>query len=246
MLVWLCASILFLMIPKFVNRILFRPNKVPPIKIDEKELFTQSGINMMFYDRGIGAPIVIQSHGNKGSIFDREHYLEYFDGCSLLLYDYRGFGRSQGNTTTKSILDDGEDVLNYVFKHYPNRKVILWGKSIGSSVAWYLASKYNVDGLIITSGFAKLKDVISAHAGNLIAHIISKLMFLPDNTIHFKNVMCPVLIMHAIDDKLVKISHAHMLINNNTTFVKTKGEHNFDLLQYKSHISEYLNTIDVV
>lgn len=58
--------------------------------------------------------------------------------------------------------------------------------------------------------------------------------------------MCAVLIMYAKYDKLAKISNAHELINTNTNFVKTKGGHNFDLLQYKSYILEYLDTIYLV
>jgi uncharacterized protein len=229
-------------LPYIAPKLLFIPDKTTPANLLSNEFITPEGISAIFYDLGPNTPIIIYSHGNAGNIFNRTSLANY-NLASLLLYDYRGFGRSIGETTTSSILEDGEHIYNYVKNTYPDREIILWGESMGSAVTWYLASKYNVSKVIITSGFASLANVISNVIVSGLGTLLSYLMFLPDNTVHVDKVQCPVLLLHAGDDSLIPISEAENLkeINpGNITLVRTYGGHNFNIASKLSVITDFI------
>lgn len=246
---WIFTIVLFLImlvsLPIIARKLLFMPTKQCPSELGPNEIFTPEGISMLFYDKGSDTPIIIYSHGNAGNIFSRKYLTDYFVNESLLLYDYRGYGRSPGKVNTKSIIEDGDYVMDYVMTNHPDRKIILWGESMGSAVTWYLAAKYHVESVVIVSGYSKLSNVISDVAVSPIGKILSWLMFLPDNTIYVDKVQCPVLLLHAEDDPLIKLYHAKELIRPSTRLITTRGGHNFQLLPYINEIKEFLANVQV-
>jgi uncharacterized protein len=238
-----------IIVPYIAHKLLFIPDTNISIVSDDIEIITPSGINAMFYDKGSNTPIIIHSPGNAGNIYNRLHLAYHLKDIqvSLLIYDYRGFGNSPGIATTNNIIEDGEQVYNYVRSTYPNRKIILWGESMGSAVAWHLAAKYDVLGLIITSGYASLAEVISGLVFPCLGEALSYLMFLPDNIVHASKIRCPVLFLHAGDDTLITISHAEKLrglIPTNSIFITTHGGHNFDISKHVSEIKDYLQSLN--
>lgn len=227
----------------YAHKLLFIPTSVPPSFFHENNIFTPNGISMLFHDKGPDTPIIIYSHGNAGNIYNRYFYDDYFPNHSLLLYDYRGFGKTPGVSDTNSILEDGDCVYQYIKNLHPNRKIILWGESMGSAVAWYLASRYNVDGLMITAGYSRLQDVVDDITTYPLGKILSWLVFLPDNTIHVDYVKCPVLILHAKDDDLIKFYHAQNMMREGFKLIPTKGGHNFTIERYMPDINTFLENI---
>lgn len=213
-----------------VEKLLFFPNKDVPLDELPCEFNIHPGINGIFNDMGDQTPIVIYSHGNAGNIFDRANMALKFmsKGLSILMYDYRGFGRSANlKTTTKSIIDDGEAIFHYVQENYPNRKVILCGESMGSAVSYHLASKYDVDGLIILSGYSSLAEVINGFVP-ILGTLLSYIMYLPDNYRLVDKISCKRLIFHSSDDELIPFSQAIKMSNNSheCELVETVGGHN--------------------
>lgn len=239
--------ICIILLPYVTSKLLFSPSTEVPFDFLQNEFITPEGISAIFYDAGNNTPIVIYSHGNAGNIFNRRSLYNYLADVpiSLILYDYRGFGRSAGEATTNNIIEDGENVYRYITILYPNRKIILWGESMGSAVSWYLASKYEVSGLIITSGYSSLSEVINYVSINGLGTLVSYLMFLPDNIIHAPMVKCPILLLHSVDDTLIPLSQAvkmHNISPINTILVQTSGGHNFNIGNYIRHIIGHINT----
>lgn len=215
-------------IPKIINSSMFSPERQVPVNkyVDE---FKVSGISCMFHDINKEFPIIIHSHGNAGNIYDRINNIHHSTNASMFLYDYKGFGRSDDiQPTTKSILRDGEFILKYVMKNYPNRKIILMGESMGSSVAWNLASKYHVDGLIIVSGYSQLSKVVNNMTFTGVGDVLSLFVHLPDNRKFAKDVDCPILMIHGDNDTLIDQNHAKELsmLNKNIQLEIIFGLHN--------------------
>ena len=107
--------------------------------------------------------LVIVNHGNAGNLTSRGIYAQAFSGAktNVLLYDYRGYGKSTGPATVHGILDDGMSVYSYARNvlHYPAERIIEFGESIGSAVACHVAAKEKCGALML---FAPIDSLPSA------------------------------------------------------------------------------------
>jgi fermentation-respiration switch protein FrsA (DUF1100 family) len=112
--------------------------------------------------------IVLMSHGNAGNVAGRRYLLPYFRdelGCSILIYDYRGYGRSEGEATEQGILEDGRAAQRWLAKHNNVRpdQITLVGGSLGGAIAVDLAAKEGARGLVLVSTFSSIPDVAQSH-----------------------------------------------------------------------------------
>lgn len=241
-----------------IQKFLFYPDKTVKDKLSPNELLLNDNknniISAIFEDKGNNTPIILFSHGNAGNIFRRKYMFKLFlnKNVSLFMYDYSGFGRSTGYTSTKNIIKNGEFVFEYLKNKYPNRKIILWGESMGSAVSWHLASKYKCSGLIITSGYSSLADVIDDVVLPGLGKLLSFITYLPDNKLCAKKISCPVLMFHSINDELIpykqclKIKHIldsnfnYTQNKNINSLIKTTGGHNFYIGGYINKINDFV------
>src|SRR5206468_3134820 len=86
-------------------------------------------------------------------------------GYSVLVYDYQGFGRSSGRPSVDGILSDGAAAFDYLVKERgidPHR-IVLYGESLGVSVAAHLSTIRDCGGLVLQSGFASLSRIACKH-----------------------------------------------------------------------------------
>lgn len=110
-----------------------------------------------------GAVTILFSHGNAGNISNRVHTMETFlvMGFNVFIYDYQGYGRSEGRPTEKGIMQDGLaawDVL--VERKNVNPDLILpVGRSLGGAVAAHIAVTHQTAGLALESTFTSVPDV---------------------------------------------------------------------------------------
>ena len=90
-------------------------------------------------------------HGNGGNVstwISRAQPLAE-NGFQVLLFDYEGFGKSEGNPTHKNVLNDSQLFLNYLIKNNSDTlRILLWGFSMGGNLAVELA-KNNQDKIVL-------------------------------------------------------------------------------------------------
>ena len=235
-----------LLLPWILQRLLFHPVRGPlqPPSAPGRFFMTPLSVSGVVFDRG--GPLIIHSHGNAGNLSDR--YALVRSQMSIVLYDYRGFGVSGPLTpTTDSILEDGESVIQYVQSEYPGRPIILWGESMGSAVTWALAKKYDIHGILITAGYASLKDVILEHVPTWVGaglNLLGTLDHLPDNTSEIETVNVPVRLYHAEDDTLIHMRHAERMQRlTGAALIRTHGGHNFDMGPYLHEVEQWVGTL---
>ena len=111
------------------------------------------------------APVVLYLHGNGSNIgdlvnqADRLHHL----GVSVLLFDYRGYGRSSAPFPNEAIVyEDGEAAWQYLTqtRQIAPQQIVLFGESLGGAVAIELASRHpNVAGVIVQSSLTSMRDI---------------------------------------------------------------------------------------
>jgi fermentation-respiration switch protein FrsA (DUF1100 family) len=112
--------------------------------------------------------VVLFAHGNAGNLSDRTDTLDVLAnklGASVLIFDYRGYGRSAGSPSTEGILADARAARKWLAQRAGIREsqIVLMGESIGGAVVVDLAAKDGARGLILENTFTSLSDVGSYH-----------------------------------------------------------------------------------
>ncbi|MGE0821853.1 MAG: alpha/beta hydrolase [Candidatus Binatia bacterium] len=165
-----------------------------------------------------GAKTLIYFHGNGEVVAD---YLPDFPawlaqaGCNVLLAEYRGYGMSTGTPALAGMLEDVSRIINSL--PTPERKIVLFGRSIGSLYALHGVYRHpQIAGLIIESGVADLTQrffhrVAAEELGVSETAVVDELKKYFDYTQKFKMFQGKTLILHARFDELVGAHHAELL-----------------------------------
>lgn len=175
--------------------------------------------------------VILFFHGNGGNI---SHYLEpvlvwHRMGLSTLSVDYRGYGMSAGSPTEKGTYLDAEAAWRYLVRErgVDPRCIIIYGKSLGGSVAAHLARDRTPAMLVVDSSFTRIATVGHelvpwAPAGLILGNAY--------NTVEYiRSVRCPVLIIHSRDDEMIALHHAEELYEaapSPKELLLTSGSHN--------------------
>lgn len=153
------------------------------------------------------SPTLLFMHGNAEDLGSVRSYLEELHswGFGVFSYDYRGYGTSDGKPSVKNAYADADAAYRYLTEtlNLTPDHIILYGRSVGSGSAVYLASKYPVGGLILESGF------ISAFRVVLPCRVFPFDRFPNRKRMH--SVKCPVLVMHGRKDSIVPFEHGQIL-----------------------------------
>ena len=114
-----------------------------------------------------GRGTVLFCHGNAGNIsFLVETIAIYHEmGLDVLVFDYRGFGRSGGTPSEEGTYRDSAAAWKYltVEKKVPPSRIILVGRSLGGPIAAWLSQDRSPGGLVLESTFTRAADVADAH-----------------------------------------------------------------------------------
>lgn len=107
---------------------------------------------------------VLFNHGNAGNLSGWGHAAEEmrqrFD-VSVLIYDYRGYGKSEGKPTVPGILKDGRAARDWLCEResLASNELVYCGRSLGGAVAVDLAAETGAKGLILESTFTSIPDM---------------------------------------------------------------------------------------
>jgi len=119
-------------------------------------------------------PVILWCHGNAGTIINRLENLKllYRLGFSVFLFDYRGYGRSQGRPSEEGLYQDAFGAHDYLTRTRMIRseRIIIFGRSLGAAVAGELAVQKPAAGLILESAFPSIEAVAKFHYGGLPVH----------------------------------------------------------------------------
>lgn len=110
-------------------------------------------------------PLLIYYGGNAEEVSYNLWYIERYNTSSFLFMNYRGYGMSKGKPTETNLFKDALFLLDYIteIEEIPVNHIVLMGRSIGSSVAIYVASHRKVRGVILVSPFDSLVNLGKHH-----------------------------------------------------------------------------------
>ena len=175
-------------------------------EIEEYNLETRDGavINgLLFKPKNESRGVVFYLKGNSKSIKGWGKFAVDFTrhDFSVLMVDYRGFGKSTGRRSQKAIKRDLQEIYNLVKDRSSEERIIIYGRSMGSGFASKLAFMNNPKMLILDAPYYSLSKV----AGRYMPFMpLSILMKYPLPTYKWlKYVKCPIHIIHGTHDKLI-------------------------------------------
>lgn len=185
---------------------------------------------------------VIFCHGNAGNISHRLEKIEMFYklGLNTFIFDYRGYGKSGGAPSEPGLYKDADAAHNYLAgeRKIIEDNIVLYGESIGGAVAVNLAAKSGVGALITEEAFTSTKDMAKIYYPFIPHFIISSRL---DSLSKIKNIKCPKLIIHSVDDEIVPFSLGEKLFNaaeSPKKFLKIRGSHNTAFLDSEKEFRE--------
>jgi len=175
--------------------------------------------------------VLLFCHGNAGNISHRLESISIFHdiGLSVLIFDYRGYGKSEGKPSEKGTYCDAEAAWNYlveVKRKTPDR-IIVFGRSLGAAIAADIALKKIPAGLIMESSFLSVPEMGKRYYPWIPVRLLSKYDYSTIDKI--RSITCPKLIIHSPDDEIVPFEHGKSLFEEAVQpkdFLKIQGGHN--------------------
>ena len=110
-------------------------------------------------------------------IYYQTDWLEFYSelGVSIVLWNYRGYGRSQGSPTIPKLCRDGEVLINYLRTCAGVTQIVVHGESLGGSIAAHVATKCKCEMLVADRTFASLFETVRSYVGLLLAYAVKLL-----------------------------------------------------------------------
>lgn len=174
---------------------------------------------------------VLFCHGNGGNIMHRLDTLALLHGLGLscFVFDYRGYGNSAGRPTEQGTYRDAQAAYDWLTqtKGIAPEQIVVLGRSLGGSIATYLAAQVPVGGLVIESTFTSYPDIGARFYPFMPVRPFARYTY--DTRAYLAEVRCPVLIMHSRTDGLVPFEFGERLFataREPKQFVELVGGHN--------------------
>ncbi|MBI4057462.1 MAG: alpha/beta hydrolase [Elusimicrobia bacterium] len=157
----------------------------------------------------LGRVTLLYCHGNAGNISHRLEHILFFHqlGLNTLIFDYRGYGKSEGAPSEKGTYQDAWNAYRYLLEHkkVEPSNVVIYGESLGAAIAIDLASQINTGALITLGAFTSTIGI----GQDLYPHLPVKWMvrYRYDSIEKVSRVKIPYLLMHNQQDDIIPLAH---------------------------------------
>lgn len=191
------------------------------------------------------------SHGNGGNISHRLDTLRIFHnlGLSVLIYDYAGYGRSNGSPSEEATRADARAAWRWLTRERGINpgSIVLFGRSLGGAVAAELAAHVHgrgepPAGLILESTFTSIPDMGALLYPWLPVRLLSRFNY--DSREALRSVALPALFLHSRDDDIIPFElgrRLHDAYAGPKTFQELRGDHNTGFLHTGQAYADGLN-----
>jgi fermentation-respiration switch protein FrsA (DUF1100 family) len=191
-------------------------------------------------------------HGNGGNIGHRLDPIAVFHrlGLNVLIFDYRGYGASTGKPSEEGTYQDALAAWNFLTneRRLEPAEIVLFGESLGGSIAAWLAARHTPAALMIYASFTSVPEMAQALYPIFPARSLARYRY--ETRASLASVKCPVLIMHSPEDEIIPFSHGQALFaaaREPKQFLELRGGHNDALLisrdVYARGVGEFLRRL---
>ena len=203
------------------------------LKYQNVQLVTADGINLhgWFIPSNSAKGTVLFFHGNAGNISHRLESINIFNRLDLnvFIFDYRGYGQSEGKVTEKGTYRDAEAAWNYLTESrgINAKQIVIFGRSLGASIASWLASKHPPAALVIESGFTSIPSMAKRIYPFLPVRWLTYFQYDTKNNV--TKISCPILVVHSKNDEIIPFEEGREIYNaapETRQFLELQGGHN--------------------
>jgi len=189
-----------------VREVLYDPGDIDLI-FEKVVLKTDDGLKLAawYVPAEKACSTVLMCHANGGNM---GHYLDTVNifnemGLNCLIFDYRGYGSSQDRPTEKGTYLDARAAWDWLTqkKNIAPQDIIVFGRSLGASIASHLAAEVDPKTLVMESAFTSYVDIGKKFYPYLPVRLFA--MYNYNTTEHLSRVNCPVLFIHSRHDEMI-------------------------------------------
>lgn len=222
------------------DRLIYYPNlpireyeATPALPYEAVTLTTSDGVSIAawYVPAEHARGVLLYAHGNAGNISHRLDSIRLFHdmGLSVLIFDYRGYGKSTGEPSEAGIYRDAETVWQYLTmqRGFTPARIVVFGESLGAAVAAHLAAQHQPGALILASAFTSLPDL----AADLYPYLPARWLvrFRYDTRRYLQDMHAPVLVAHSREDEIIPYRHGQALYDaahEPRQWLELRGGHN--------------------
>ena len=187
---------------------------------EDVELVTDDGVRLHGWfvlsgaDGGSTPATVLMCHGNAGNIshrLERAMLLTTKLGVDVLLFDYRGYGLSEGAPTEEGTYQDVRAAYRYLTedRSIPPERIVLFGESLGTAIALQLAIEAPAAALVLEAPFTSIPDM--AREVYPFLPFVDWIRTRYDSASKISRLRMPVLVIHGEEDRVVPYAHGAAL-----------------------------------
>lgn len=231
------VSAVMLVLPGCVNRMFYHPNRIEYRTKEQmgertRDVFFTSGDGTKLHGWFVPAqrdPIlgtVVHFHGNAQNLTAHSSFVDWLPtaGFHLFLFDYRGYGRSEGRPSREGLILDGEAALREVRRQpeVDTNRIVIIGQSLGGTTALGVASLFpelRGQALVIDSAFFSYRQIVRDKIKLIpllsllrvpLSYILISNAYSPGETL-VELPPVPVLYLHGTADLVIPYAHSEML-----------------------------------
>ncbi len=197
----------------------------------------EATINALHFKAENPKGVILYFHGNAGDLSRWGKITEFFveKRYDVLVMDYRTYGKSIGKLSEDAIYKDAQYCYDYLLERYSENEITLYGRSLGTGIASYLASKNNAKRLILETPYYSILDIAKHRfpmfpVKQLLKYRFPTFQYLP-------KVKCPITIIHGTEDNVVPFSSGKKLseLESDIDFFTVKGGGHNNLIEFEDY-----------
>ncbi len=157
------------------------------------------------------APALIYFGGNAEEVSPLALQAAQLGGISFVLFNYRGYGLSTGEPGEKALFEDALEIYDRIasLPQVDRKRIVVMGRSLGSGVATYLASRRPVAAVVLVTPYDSLAAVARTHYPYLLTGLLLRHAF--DSAARARTIDAPMLALIAGGDTIIPPKHGEAL-----------------------------------
>ena len=242
------------------NRLVYYPLRYPDgwwnqqsaVGASEVWLTARDGVrlNAWWIPAPAGSFVTVFFHGNGGNLTHRVPHMRAIAsaGSSLLILDYRGYGKSSGAPSESGLYADADAAYEWLIgQGYSPKRIVIQGESLGTAVAVELAARKTCAGVVLEAPFNSASQV----AAGILPLVGPLVMRQFDSKQRIGKIQTPLLVMHGDRDEVIPYRLGRDLYDaapEPKSFWTAPGAHHNDLVEvagdrYRGKLSEFYGSL---
>jgi fermentation-respiration switch protein FrsA (DUF1100 family) len=218
------------------------------LAFEDVELLTEDKVRLhgWFIPSDNARGTLLFFHGNAGNISHRLDSIAIFNRMNLdvFIFDYRGYGQSQGRVSETGTYLDAAAAWFYLVetRAIDADEIIVFGRSLGASIAAWLASRHRPAALILESSFSSVPSMAQRLYPFLPVKWLASFSY--DTRQYVSRIECPLLVAHSKDDEIISYAEGRLVFDAapaDKQFLDMRGGHNDGFIATGQAYSDRLN-----